>query len=140
MEDPAQRIVDTRAVGKPPVFEGADKDWSDWSFIFRSYTALLSRELENLMTQAEQATATIPVAIDDDDRQLSRDLFHLLVMLTRGKALTEIRKAPAGNGLEAWRLIVVRYERHERGRALGLLHRVLNPTFEDIKQPSDIVD
>jgi hypothetical protein len=36
------RMIDTRMIGRPDVFEGADAKWPDWSVVVRAYWSLMS--------------------------------------------------------------------------------------------------
>ena len=55
----------------------------------------------------------------------------MLAMMTKGPALATVRQAEISggcpNGLEAWRLLVRRYEPEAATRTLGLLQQILNP-------------
>ena len=73
-----QGIVDIRTLVRPPGFDGSEKEWEEWSFAFRSFVGLL--ELDGLLDSAVGAGA-----LDDDLREKSRLLYHLLVHLLRGK-------------------------------------------------------
>ncbi len=109
----ANQLVDVRAVGKPRSFDGLYANWTEWSFMFRSYCSLLSPNLETFVIRSAQTPGAVPMSADADEAALHRDMFHLLSMLTTGKALQEMQRCPVGNGLEAWRRLCVEYEQSE---------------------------
>ena len=61
---------------------------------------------------------------------MARQLFFMLAMMTKGLALAIVRQAEISggspNGLEAWRLLVRRYEPEAATRTLGLLLQIPN--------------
>ena len=61
----------------------------------------------------------------------STALFIMLATMTKGPALAIVRQAEISgggpNGLEAWRLLVRRFEPEAATRTLGLLQQILNP-------------
>ena len=59
-------IVDTRVLNKPTDFKGSDEEWSDWSFVFRSYMALVDAEMARLAKEAEAMTAAVTMPVDAD--------------------------------------------------------------------------
>eukprot|EP00971_Amphidinium_carterae_P251764 4998690-Amphidinium_carterae.1 len=38
-------VIDTKALTKPPKFDGAESHWKDWSFQFEAYIGLLGQDL-----------------------------------------------------------------------------------------------
>ena len=127
------QLIDTRGLLKPQPFAGKDQQWVDWAFIFRPYCSLLSPRLRELMENAQLQALVLVPPIDAVDQALSRDLFHLLVLVCKGPAMQEVRRAQTSqgdNGFEAWRLLVKRYEPAERNRAFGLLNSVLQHKFD----------
>ena len=49
----ANRIVDTRVLGRPDNFDGTPGSWRDWSTTFRAYSAACEPRLEALMREVE---------------------------------------------------------------------------------------
>ena len=45
-------MIDMKMMGKPKQFDGNDANWTEWSFVFKSYTALMSVDMSDLMTRA----------------------------------------------------------------------------------------
>ena len=122
--------VDTRVLGKPESFDGTT-GWRDWSLVFRSYTAACSTHLGRLMAAAEPADAPVLcAALTPVEAAASNQLHYMLVMITKGGALTRVVNAGSGEGLEAWRTLVQYHEPTSATRAAGLLQELLNFDFD----------
>eukprot|EP00969_Alexandrium_andersonii_P178490 7891892-Alexandrium_andersonii.AAC.1 len=63
--------------------------------------------------------------MDANMRRVARELYYLLTMTCKKRALKEVRKVPQGNGLEAWRRLYQRYGRGDVRSATGLLQQIL---------------
>ena len=125
-------VVDTRLLGRPSTFGGAEAEWSDWSFSMRAYGAAIDAAFPGAMEVASRATAPVLVTtLGVPEQNVARQLFFMLAMMTKGPALAIVRQAEISgrgpNGLEAWRLLVRRYEPEASTRTLGLLQQILNP-------------
>ena len=89
------------------------------------------------MEVASRVTAPVLVTtLGVPEQNVARQLFFMLAMMTKGPALAIVRQAEISgggpNGLEAWRLLVRRYEPEASTRTLGLLQQILNPvSFPD---------
>ena len=124
--------VDTRALGRPSMFDGQDVKWRDWSVVFKSYAGLVNERLATLMAPAETAepaTLRNDALANDEARQASRDLFHLLLHLTSGPALDRVVNCGDGEGMLAWNRVVERYDPKLRSRSAGLLLELLRFDF-----------
>ena len=53
--------VDTRLLGKPPNFDGAEAKWNDWSVVVRGYCAITHPQLGALMAHVEATEADVPL-------------------------------------------------------------------------------
>ena len=62
--------VDTRLLGKPGEFLGAQDAWRDWSAVVRGYAGAAVPRLQRLLVEAAKAGAPIPNAtiLEEDDR------------------------------------------------------------------------
>eukprot|EP00971_Amphidinium_carterae_P063857 1264025-Amphidinium_carterae.1 len=49
----ASGTIDTRALGKPEVFEGAEAKWHDFRVVFKAYCRCVNQRLGTLMTNVE---------------------------------------------------------------------------------------
>ena len=125
-------VVDTRLLGRPSTFGGAEAEWPDWAFSMRAYGAAIDAAFPGAMEVASRATAPVLVTTHGvPEQNVARQLFFMLAMMTKGPALAIVRQAEISgggpNGLEAWRLLVRRYEPEASTRTLGLLQQILNP-------------
>ena len=119
-------VVDTRLLGRPTTFGGAEAEWPDWAFSMRAYGAAIDAAFPVAMEAASRAGAPVLVtALGGHEQNVARQLFFMLAMMTKGPALAIVRQAEISgggpNGLEAWRLLVRRYG------TLFLLQQILNP-------------
>lgn len=122
-------VLDICGLSKPNPSEVEERNFSDRRCIFESWASLLVAQLSTLMHKSAGIENSNPIAMNPDEELRRREPDHILVQLVKGKALRVIRASPAGDGLEAWRLLVKTNELIARGRALGLLNSVLKPTF-----------
>jgi hypothetical protein len=90
-------LVDTRLIGKPAVFAGTQESWMDWSFVFKAYCSALSTRLVALMEAAQGQSALI-VPTDPADQAISAQLYYVLALSCKDRALEKLRAAPIGNG------------------------------------------
>ena len=75
--------METRLLGKPSDFSGAQDAWRDWSTVFREYTGIAVPRLQKLMVQAAKAGAPIPNAaiLQEDDRAALAQLYRMMLMI-----------------------------------------------------------
>ena len=104
--------VDTRLLGKPSDFSGAQDAWRDWSTVNKGYAGAAIPRLQKLMDKAAKATEPAPHAtiLDDDDRAASTQLYWMMLMICKGAALNIVFLAGDREGLEAWRQLTEKYE------------------------------
>ena len=125
-------VVDTRLLGRRSTFGGAEAEWPDWAFSVRAYGAAIDAAFLVAMEAASRAVAPVLVTtLGVPEQNVARQLFFMLAMMTKGPALAIVRQAEISgggpNGLEAWRLLVRRYEPEAATRTPGLLQQILNP-------------
>ncbi len=102
-------MLDTRLIGKPNEFNGDDAKWSDFQYVMMSYCGLLYAQLPEWMDASRNSPVPVLHSADANERHHGTVLYHLLVMLCKGKALSTIKLCPVNNGYEAWRLLCVKY-------------------------------
>ena len=128
----AREDEDLLRLQKPQSFSGKEEDWTEWSFVMRSYLAIQSAEVGLLMGAAENP-AEPDVSMDAIRARMgatglaaARKLFHLLVMSVKGPALAVLRSNRDQNGATAWRLLMKRYEPNTAPRVQSLMSAILN--------------
>ena len=103
-------VVDTRMLAKPGIFPGSQEAWADWVFTFRAYAAAVSPRMRELMDYA--AKEDTPVIVNSgEDVFLSNQLYYILVMTVKEKALQKLKSVQDTNGLEAWRCFHAEWNR-----------------------------
>ena len=106
----SQPILDTRVLGKPETFDGSIEKWADWAFVFRSYVHCVSADLGTLLHEAEGRTEQIPAEkLSPVARQLGTQLYHMLVLLCKDRALRVLQQVESGHGLDCWRRLRALY-------------------------------
>eukprot|EP00971_Amphidinium_carterae_P291066 5779812-Amphidinium_carterae.1 len=124
-------VVDTKLMAKPQQFSGEHEKWGEWSFTLRAYTFALDQRLPELMQKAVASAAPVPLPTDEFDRQLSVQLYYILAMLVKDRALTKLRAAPEGNGLEVWRQFGEEWEPRHSQRFSAMLAQILSHDFQE---------
>ena len=135
--------ADTKAIGKPPAFSGdvdvngqpKDMPWSQWSFVFRSYLQAFdptaSRLLQQVETNVEDPVVVDNTGMTEEETRLSIQLFYVLALTCRGKALQVVRRVPEGFGFEARKQLCREFEPRLPLRFQGMLQALLSPTRMD---------
>ena len=124
--------MDTRLLGKPSDFSGAQDAWQDWSTVLKGYAGAAIPRLQTLMDDAAKAAAPIPNAaiMDENDRAASTQLFWMMLMICKGAALNIVFLAGDNEGPEAWRQLTEKYEPNMRTRFAGQLMSILSCSFQ----------
>ena len=118
--------VDTRLLGKPHDFSGKLDDWRDWSVVFEGYAAA-AVPVEAGMTRAVEANAIVLNAtLEAPVVRVSQQLYWMLLMLCKNTALQKVAGAGRGEGLEAWKLLVERYQPRLKTRYAAQLMKILS--------------
>ena len=113
------------SVYQPHPFEGEDDKWRDWARVFRSWSGRFFGDLA--LTSLGFDAGLV--------RNISKELYHVLIMLTRGRAQRLVLKAAEPEGLEAHRLLLPRYEPVSLVTTVSKLVDLLATTFS-----GDLVD
>ena len=124
------KLVDLRPLSRPPQFAGRDSDWEPFCFKFESWCSLPGLAVAPLMREA--ATHHAPITLDnlgEAQKQQAAVLYHLLIQLCAGKALSLIRLVEPANGLEAWRQLKAEYQADSSERLRAVLQGLITPTW-----------
>merc|ERR1712194_839420 len=105
------QLVDTRSIGKPASFSG-DVDahgksvdnmlWLSWSFTFRAYIGAVDQLGRRLLDEASKRSEKDEI-IDHDtmpalEIKLSTQIFYILAMACKGRALSIVKRVREGYG------------------------------------------
>ena len=124
----------------PSAYSGKAEDWEDWSYKFRAYMTISNSEYSALMKYAEASTTVITDdlllveeegAVDRRRVDLGHILHYTLVQLTNASAATVVRQVESMNGFETWRLLHTRFALPSAAKTMGLLTRIMKPTFAE---------
>ena len=121
----------SKLVNKPPVFdfpnqEQDHRNFRDWLWQLNQYLICVD---EGFSKELSQITEEPAKSLDIDSaplevRQRSAKLYGLLAGLVKNRALSIVRAAPAGNGFEALRQLVLSMRPNTQARGLSLLASV----------------
>ena len=106
---------------QPLPFEGQDDMWREWAPVFRSWSGrffggALAKIYEHVEGNRNDSATILDLALMSLRfdagvlRNISIELYHALIMLTRRRAQRLVLKAAELEGLEAYRLLFRRYE------------------------------
>ena len=100
--------------------EGNAEQFQDWSYQVKMLTKSESEEFYSLILETERAKDEVVISdlevqhVGDEIqpliKQANTEFFQILATHLRGEALTLARGVQDMNGLEAWRLLVRRFE------------------------------
>ena len=122
--------VDVEEIGRLEMFSG-DSDlngrvssmpWSQWSLTVRRYFGEINQTATSLLqrveTNAEDPIITDTTTMTRAERRLSIQLYCVLALTCRKRALQVVQQVPRGYGFEAWRQL----------RSRGMLEALLSLT------------
>ena len=120
---------------QPDKFLGQESEWKDWSRIFKAWAGRFENgAMGQMMGQAAESQVSCKVAaregLADNSKVVAAELYHMLIFFVRGKALQLVLKAGEDEGLEAWRLLIRRYEPRDNATCVGKLVEILSSSFE----------
>ena len=123
--------TDKRLLGKPHDFSGKLDDWRGWSVVLEGYAAAAVPGVEAGMTRAAEANSLVINATSGAPVvRVSQQLYWMLLMLCKNTALQIVVRAGGGEGLEAWRLLVERYEPRLRMRYAAQLLKIMSVSLQ----------
>ena len=143
----AQQVVRTRPAGvdveeleRLEMFSG-DSDlngrvssmpWSQWNLTVQSYfgefNQTATRLLQRVETNVEDPIIADNTTLTGAERRLSIQLYCVLVLTCRKRALEVVLQVPRGYGFEAWRQLCRKFGQHPPERPRGMLQALLSST------------
>lgn len=144
--DEREGLIDVKAVGKPETLSGTKEEikakWPLWSFQFITWFASQWTAGEAMLKWSEKQTGPINDAMLAahavtenwiDVGKANRQLHVALVSLTKGEALSMMRNAVSGSGVDGWRKLAREYEPNTAQSNYRLLGKILHPKSVDLK-------
>ena len=137
-------MTDTRGIGRPIVFRGDESKYAEWKAKLLAYLRVTNSKADVLVQWAGNMTSQITEEDVDleygGEAQSVKDFavkfFAILVSCTEDDAFRICHSVKDGNGLEAMRLLMKRFEPKTPGTKRALLKAVINST--PAKKPEDI--
>lgn len=121
-------LVDHRRVSKVPTVSGRRHDFEEWVFPFESYCCLLG--WDTLVAACRETGSAIEtVSLSPETENIGRSLYHLLVSVTKGTALSIVKLTDRGNGFEALRRLYYEYRPRLNEEHGSLLQMAPTPTW-----------
>eukprot|EP00971_Amphidinium_carterae_P013974 275221-Amphidinium_carterae.1 len=127
----ATGTVDTRALGKPNVYEGSETKWHDFRVVFKTDCSCVNQRLGTLMSgvEANILGSFANSSLDARDTSCSTQLYYILLLFCRQQPLTLVINAGEQEGLTAWQRLVEQYEPQQRTSFAGQLQALLSWKF-----------
>ena len=123
-------LIDTRTLGKPETFKGDANEFAAWQFIFKSYMSCVNPLFAELLERVEASKVPVPNRfLKENERAMSSQLYFVLVMLLRNRALDIAYNAGVAEGLEAYCRLHQQYHPRVASRYVGSLSAILATKF-----------
>ena len=133
---PQGMMTDTRGVGRPINFKGEERKYPEWKAKLMAYLKVTVKESEEWITWASTETDTIDeesirhnFGTDVAGRavmEFAVKLYSTLLSCTEEDAFRICHSVKSGNGLEAMRLLVKRFEPRTPGTKRAVLKSIIN--------------
>ena len=126
----------------PKEFTGKSEDFDDFSFKIKSYMSTFDARSGYLMTQSESETTSITDDMLDNfesklatapavpSTTLARQLYFVLFGLV-ANSITTLKSVKDNNGVEAWRLLHLRYSLNKTSTDFANLTKIMNFGFRE---------
>ena len=123
-------LIDTLTLEKPENFKGDANEFADWQFIFTSCMSCVNPLFAELLERVEASKVPVPNRfLKENERAMSSQLYFVLVMLERNRALDIAYNAGVAEGLEAYRRLHQQYHPKVASRYVGSLRAILATKF-----------
>ena len=105
--------------------------WLSWSFTFRAYIGAVDplgrRMLDEASKRSERDDIIDHETLPDLEIKVSTQIFYILAMTCKGRALSIVQRVREGYGAEAWRMMCREFEPRLPSRFQGMLQSILMP-------------
>ena len=119
-----------KAYGKAPKFSGNEKDWSDWSWRYRSWAAIT--RVSSLLDKSLEFTGSLKLAdCSSKIQKKPRTVYHTFVNCLEGRALQLLKSIEPGNGFVAWKKLNEYYAPATAGRFMSVLSGLMAVQFRN---------
>ena len=125
---------------QPENFNGEDTGWRDWSRVFRTWAGRFQRgRVQEIIRSVEarpgdEATvAELDLRLEEwasaELKSVAADFYHALILFCKGRALKIVLTNKEGEGFEAWRALVNKYEPTSKASVVGKLAEIFARAF-----------
>ena len=118
----------------PDPFSGEEAGWRSWSVKFRSYVgAMMTGSVGKWMDYVSPNRGNDLTLVNVNDQASeapAATLYSSLVATCEGKALVVIERADKGEGIEAWRRLLLKYEPQTKQTKVLKMVQLLNWDFK----------
>ena len=137
-------LTDTRGIGRPVAFKGDELKYAEWKAKLMAYLRISTPQSDELIKWVAQADSTVTEEDVDisypnnkqDVWRFAHNLYSILLSCTEDDAFRICHSVKEGNGLEAMRLLMKRYEPRTPGAKRALLKAIIkNPAS---KKPDEV--
>ena len=126
---------------QPENFHGEDTGWRDWSRVFRTWAGRFQRgRVQEIIRSVQarpgdEATLTeLDLRLEDwasaELKSIAADFNHALIFFCKRNALKIVLTNKEGEGFEAWRALVNKYEPTSKASVVGKLVEILRTPFD----------
>ena len=124
--------VDTKLLSKPSEFEGKEEDWTRFSLKVKAYLGAIDPRYNELLKIAEDPDQSLNhVDLGPGDDRRDGQLFFVLTMLLKDRAMDKVELVDANCGLQLWRKLTQEYEPKWKSRHLSRHQAILSFRFPD---------
>ena len=119
-------ILVSRSFDERNRFDGAKDAWTDWAVLLISCIQTVSPVLKKGMEHA--STSDVPWSASVTDPNVVKEsarLHYMLTQLMAGAPLDIVLNTGAGEGLEAWRRLIVEFDPQAATRTAGCIMEIL---------------
>ena len=134
-------LIDTKGLAKPEKFSGNEDGFLYWRTRVESFVASIFPDMQDVLDWCDDVDVELTPTIIEDNfgaanpsqktiegiSEISTELYAVLQSLCEKEAFTIVRSAGKGNGLEAWRKLIKRYDPTTGGRRRAMLRSILTP-------------
>ena len=126
---------------QPEKFNGEDTGWRDWCRVFRTWAGRFQRRRVQEIIRSVEALPGDEATVAELDLRLEEwasaelksvaaDFYHALILFCKGRALKFVLTNKEGEGFEAWRALVNKYEPTSKASVVGKLAENLRTPFD----------
>ena len=134
-------LINTKGLAKPEKFSGHEDGFLYWRTRMERFVASIFPEMQEVLDWCDDMDTELTDAginenfgpINPREKKIdgildiNKELHAVLQSLCEKEAFTIVRSAGKGNGLEAWRKLVKRYDPTTGGRRRAMLRSILTP-------------